>query len=180
MNRYGYIVKDSESDYFVRELKNLVDQNCDDILIEKGESNKYYSPELMKLTEMLSSKDEVVIPRFSRNYSSRFNQEEFLLTLKDLQVKVRVLAEPTTKVYYKEMNSYFLNVDILIDNMKKNKNIRKNMGRPKVPKDKVTEVVNFRLNDHLTYREISELTDLSVGTVYKYIRQYANEKELTE
>ena len=180
MSKYGYIVKESHSNYFVGELKSLVDQNCNDIFIEKGESNKYYSPELMKLIDQLEYKDEIILPHFSENYYSRFNQEDILLPLKELQIEVSVLSKPKLEVYYKKDNAYYLDVNTLISDFEKNKNYKKIMGRPKVPKDKVKEVVNFRLNDHLTYREISELTDLSVGTVYKYIRQYTNEKELTE
>ncbi|MGX4687023.1 winged helix-turn-helix transcriptional regulator [Vagococcus sp. JNUCC 83] len=167
MSYYGYVIKTSELSQFLLELEQLLGLSCEDIFVENSLPNTKRSTELKRLLSIMTTEDCLVIPNLSKIYLDKFFNEKIIKTILSKEIKVRVLQEKKHVYLVYKDNTIYLNSNKILEKLQH----RKTVGRPKVNQNKIDKLIEYRENRHLTYREISDITGLSLGTVYKYTKK---------
>lgn len=97
---------------------------------------------------------------------------ELLVWILDNRVKLSFIEKPVSsdKEYLKMLSQLAQDEKNKINNeclMKQEKDI----GRPKIPVEKIVEIRYLRQVKKMKIREIAKICDISIGTVHKYISE---------
>lgn len=175
MKKYGYIINQGKPQLLLNQLQDLLSYDCDELFVEPDELISEPGSEFRKMLDLLNEGDLVIISNFKIFADNKSRWRWFSQQLEKKSVTLYILQGSLTKECRKAMAS-----DLIVKTMsRKNKktirdldNDEKVLGRPKITQEQIDEILNYRINKHLTYREISSLTQLSLGTVYKYTKKY--------
>lgn len=170
MKKYGYVINFGEAEAFLANLKLMLDYGCDDLSIEGDGEVANSDVEWQKLINKLAPHDEVVIPSLTMFTEKQALKDELVKALIAKQIPLRILKKAESQ----ELKCLPPELEVL--GQVKRHYVPGTMGRPKIDQSKVDEIIKYREKDRLTYREISQLTGISLGTVYKYIN---NQQETT-
>lgn len=182
--KYGYVRNQKDEISVAQQSTKLLSSGCELLFVEKKD-NENRLKELERMNQMTGPGDSIYFYSLNvlgfrmetlLNYLKR--NEEKKTTLVFIKEKINTsenidmpLGSIVEKLYQMERKSLLLNFDIKSESSKE-------VGRPSIDKDKVVQLITLREQNKLTYREIAKLTDLALGTVYKYIKHYeANIKE---
>lgn len=172
MKKYGYIINSAEADVLMKNLHVLLDYGCDDLYMENDVLENEEKVELTKLFSKLKSGDEVIIPDLGMFGERQEDVQHFTEELVKIDVHLRILSKKTDIRYHQLLPPQLE----LLEQQRKRDYAPGTMGRPKINQKKVDEIIHYRIKERLTFREISERTDLSLGTVYNYIKKYEKAK----
>ncbi|MBO0477386.1 recombinase family protein [Vagococcus sp. DIV0080] len=186
MKRYGYIRESSELT-ISEQMTQLACYDCDFLWIDKGKKNS--DKELKKL---LSSCVEAA------------KKEKLMIVIANLTVFEKTLKQFLPIITYLKLNHIELvsldeginteeTMDVLtvvsavqdMDEKVKSKltkdalRLKKeegiSLGRPKIAEETIERIYHL-YKQHYSLREISDLTEVSLGSVHKYIKNYRGSK----
>lgn len=172
MKKYGYIINSAEANVLMKNLQVLLDYGCDDLYIENDVLVNEEKVELTKLYSKLKSGDEVIIPNWGMFGERQEDVKYFAEELVEMDVNLRILSKKADIRYHQLLPPQLE----ILGRQRKRDYASGTMGRPKINQKKVDEIIHYRIKERLTFREISERTDLSLGTVYNYIKNYEKTK----
>ena len=177
---YGYLFNEGKASLLIEQLQGLVLVGCETVFVEADVSLIHDGTEFRRLLQLLERGDVVIIPSLNmfklrqgdwQWFSQHLIRREVTLTIiqADLDKPSSLELPPKLKIDFNYAASRPKN--------KQQGPLGSTLGRPKISQKQIAEIINYRVNQQLTYREISALTQLSLGTVYKYIQDYQKDYE---
>ncbi|MGO3196614.1 hypothetical protein [Vagococcus salmoninarum] len=185
MGKIGYIQKNLNEQELAKSLNTLIKYGCVQVYIEDEEG--------LELTRLLSNLEwgmELVVCNFA-SINKRTNELAlFLNQLSEKEIAVYSIEEKINSLESQNLTmSESLNLAIEIDlavlrqqrgQLLSPKGRRGELGRPSLTSEKINEIIFYHNKKKMSYREISELTGVALGTVHKYIKQQENNIEAKE
>lgn len=176
MGKIGYIQKNLNEQELAKSLNTLIQYGCVQVFIETEEGL-----ELMRLVSLLEPGMELVVCNFA-SINKRTNElGVFLNQLSEAGIAVYSIEEKINSLESQTLTmSQGLNLAIEIDlavlrqqrgNRSSPRGKRGELGRPSLTSEKINEIIFYHSKKKMSYREISELTGVALGTVHKYIKQ---------
>ncbi|WP_288395906.1 recombinase family protein [uncultured Vagococcus sp.] len=139
--------------------------------------------EIKDLISVLNEGDEIIV----------YDVEEMNLSIRDLIATFESLRGKNIQINF--INQLSIDLDTYLDviqsalqiqksyvakktkeGLKKARLKGKKNGRPKISQEKVKAIQYLYLSQNLPLRSISEKTDVSLGTVYKYVKKVKSEE----
>lgn len=176
MKEFGYIIRRGEIELLIEQLENFVLLGCGQVYIEANVSLIHQGTEFRKLYQVLKEGDVLVIPELSMIGETDTDLSWFINQLKKKNIILRILRSDSESALKKLKAS---KLKIITDQVINDDhfNSMKCIGRPGINKQQIKDIINYRVYKKLTYREISQVTNLSLGTVYKYVKEYEEIKK---
>lgn len=186
--KYGYARVSTMAQEFETQLQTLKDEGCEVIYSEKFTGTMTDRPELTKVLEVLCEEDTLVVTKLDRLAR---NTKEGIAIIEDLfnrGVKVHVLnvglLENTT------MGRFFMQTMLAVAEMERNLIVERTQegkalakqnpnfteGRPKVHNNKkLDEAMRLKSEMKYSFRQLSEVTGISMSTLQRHARKLKNE-----
>lgn len=180
MGKIGYIQKNLKEQELAKSLNTLIQYGCVQVFIETEEGL-----ELMRLVSLLESGMELVVCNFASLNKRVSELGVFLNQLSEERIGVYSIEEKINSLESQTLTmSQVLNLGIEIDlavlrqqrgKISSPRGRRGELGRPSLTNEKINEIIFYHSKKKMSYREISELTGVALGTVHKYIKQQVND-----
>ena len=182
---FGYVRVSTTSQNIDRQQDALLKAGVDKIFIDKVTGTKADRPQLNEMYKQLRANDIVVVTelsRFGRSTKDLFNLIE---KLEKIGVEFKSLKEtidtttPYGKFFFTINCAYAqLQRDIIVQNTKEGLEAARARGRkggrPCVDKNKLKTALKMYESKDYSIREITKLTSISQGTLYKYVNNKGN------
>lgn len=180
MGKIGYIQKNLNEQELAKSLNTLIQEGCVKVFIEKEEGR-----ELIRLVNYLEAGMELVVCNFA-SFNKRTNELAlFLRQLAEAGIAVYSIEEKINSLESQTLTmseALNLGVEIEIAVLRQQRGQggngrgrRRELGRPSLTSEKINEIMFYHFKKKMSYREISELTGVALGTVHKYIKQQGND-----
>jgi len=177
MTNYGYIRKEFPVET-LKQIHALLPHECEELFIEESDLGSEH--ELQRLMEVCEAKDTIIIYHscvFEKNLRSYAKIiEEFMDKQVDLLILDEKIDTHIEKNYYTtvkkiaDMERYVLQKKTIYG-IKNARNDGRVGGRPKITETTIKNINHLRNVQKLPLRKISELCNVSLGTVHKYIHE---------
>lgn len=169
MTVYGYIVEGNPKSTG-EQIKAIANYPYEDLIIEKGHSATLDSLET-SLSKMNENDTLIILDLkiISKNVQQLKQLIELLMTYKIELISVIEQIDTSQELKFYEQTLSVLTA--LTENKKiRSANRPVYQGRPTLAKDKIKQIQRMHKYERKTMREISEVLDVSLGTVHKYIK----------
>ncbi|MBP1044261.1 recombinase family protein [Vagococcus sp. BWB3-3] len=177
MSVYGYIRETFTSDVN-RCLSLLKSVPCDNIFVEREISTE--DSKIEKMISVLSPGDTMVVTSLS-SFGFNMNQMNVILNqLESKNIRLLVLKE---KIDTLEVPQFFMIYQLVVKSNQEQRRAKqliaiekqrasgKTIGRPRLSEEVVLKIFDLH-NQKYSFREISAICGVSLGSVHKYIRSY--------
>lgn len=179
---FGYIRVSTSGQNTHRQQDALLKAGAEKIFIDKVSGAKSDRPQLNEMFKYLRPKDIVIVTELSRFGRSTKDLFSLVEKLEQMGVEFKSLKEtidtttPYGKFFFTINCAYAqLQRDIIVQNTQEGlKSARargRKGGRPCVDKNKLNTAIKMYNSKEYTIREITKLTGISQGTLYKYVKQ---------
>ena len=181
---YGYARVSTRSQELNRQLDLLNEQNCNEILTEKMTGTKADRPQLNRLKDKIRPGDTVIVESFSRLGRSTKDLIDLVTYFEEHEVKLVSLKEnfDTGTPHGRLMMTVFqafsqFERDLIVERTKEGlKSARargRKGGRPRVNQKDIDRAVKLYGSQAYSVKEITEMTDISKATLYRYLKNDA-------
>lgn len=179
---YGYARVSTRQQELNRQLDLLKQYNCQEILTEKLSGTKTDRPELNRLKDKLRPGDMVIVESFSRLGRSTKDLIELVAYFEEREIKLLSIKEnfDTSTPQGKLMMTVFqafsqFERDLIVQRTKEGlisaRARGRQGGRPKVNERELKKALNLYKSEQYSVSEIVEMTGISRGTIYRYLKQ---------
>lgn len=182
MAKVGYVNSWNDENYKIEQLQKISQQNVSFILFEFDDNVGLCQKDLVinNITNKLKPGDSLIVYDFFSLGKTMKQFSDFILKLQKANISLVILKKFKTAESIKDS----LLIEILLEmaeiedqitskrvshGIKKAILEGKKVGRPKITQNQINTIRSLYKNRRMTLREISEKTDTSLGTVYKYI-----------
>lgn len=179
---YGYARVSTQQQELNRQIDLLNNENCNEILTEKITGTKASRPELERLKDKLRPGDTVIVESFSRLGRSTKDLIDLVNYFEKNNIKLISIKEnfDTTTPQGRLMMTVFqafsqFERDLIAERTKEGlKSARargRKGGRPKVNSRSINRAIRLYESRVYSINEITELTQISKATLYRYLNK---------
>ncbi|MRC74008.1 recombinase family protein [Bacillus thuringiensis] len=188
MVKYGYARVSTLNQDLESQIQMLQKEGCEEIYSEKFTGTKFDRPKFQELLSVVETGDTLVVTKLDRFARSAENAIQTIRMLFEKGVKVHILNmgvvedTPTGRLMFNIMSSFAeFERDMIVERTQEGKAIAKmnpdfKEGRPKKYNKKQIEHALDLLKTK-SYRQVEEMTGISVSTLQREKRKRSAEKE---
>lgn len=185
--KYGYDRVSTLNQELETQIQMLKKEGCEEIYSEKFTGTKFDRPKFQELLSVLETGDTLVVTKLDRFARSAENAIQTIRVLFEKGVKVHILNmgvvedTPTGRLMFNIMSSFAeFERDMIVERTQEGKAIAKlnpdfKEGRPKKYNKKQIEHALDLLKTE-SYRQVEEMTGISVSTLQRAKRQRLKEE----
>jgi DNA invertase Pin-like site-specific DNA recombinase len=177
---YGYARVSTQQQDLNRQIDQLEQYNCTEILTEKMSGTKSNRPELLRLKDKTRPGDTVVVESFSRLARSTKDLIELVEHFEKNNIKLISIKEnfdthtPQGKLMLTVFQAFSqFERDLIVQRTKEGlasaRARGRKGGRPRVKEKDITKALKLYNSQQYSIREITEMTGISQATLYRYI-----------
>ncbi|MEC3360538.1 recombinase family protein [Bacillus paranthracis] len=186
--KYGYARVSTLNQDLESQIQMLQKEGCEEIYSEKFTGTKFDRPKFQELLSVVETGDTLVVTKLDRFARSAENAIQTIRMLFEKGVKVHILNmgvvedTPTGRLMFNIMSSFAeFERDMIVERTQEGKAIAKmnpdfKEGRPKKYNKKQIEHALDLLKTK-SYRQVEEMTGISVSTLQREKRKRSAEKE---
>lgn len=180
--KYGYARMSTLNQDLETQIQMLKKEGCEEIYSEKFTGTKFDRPKFQELLSVLETGDTLVVTKLDRFARSAENAIQTIRVLFEKGIKVHILNmgvvedTPTGRLMFNIMSSFAeFERDMIVERTQEGKAIAKlnpdfKEGRPKKYNKKQIEHALDLLKTK-SYRQVEEMTGISVSTLQRAKRQ---------
>lgn len=185
MKKYGYIyVEDPE--HFEEKKRILEGYDCDEILVvQYDEDDKDAAEKRKSVVDRLAEGDELVICNVEWLNSTLISLCDLINEVEAKGARLKILSGAFAETSYEIYSQMIKSLTVMEKNKivdRTNKGLARARkegrigGRPKISEKKVKAIRKHYYKDKMTVKDVSNKTGVSIGTVFKYIKNIPDEE----
>jgi len=186
--KYGYARVSTKHQDFEGQIRQLKEERCDQIFSEKISGKSTNRPQFQKVISLLEPGDMLVVTKLDRFARSTKEALEIIENLYENGIRIHVLnigiidnENATGKLIFTIMFAFAdFERNLILERTWEGKEIARQdpdfrEGRPrKFKKAQMRHAIKL-LDDH-SYKQVEELTGISVSSLYRYKKRMQDEK----
>lgn len=186
--KYGYARVSTLNQDLETQIQMLKKEGCEEIYSEKFTGTKFDRPKFQELLSVLETGDTLVVTKLDRFARSTVDGIQTVKMLADKEVKVHILNmglvenTPTGRLIFSVMSAFAeFERDMIVERTQEGKAIAKlspdfKEGRPKkFTKKQIDHALDLLKTK--SYRQVEEMTGISVSTLQRAKRQKSKKGE---
>jgi DNA invertase Pin-like site-specific DNA recombinase len=180
--KIGYIRVSTKDQTIDRQIDMLKKEGCEKVFVDRKSGKNRERPELKKMFEQFREGDILIITELSRFGRSLIDVLELARQLRDMKVELVSITQPVLDTTTPQGKLFFY-ITAMFDEMRREITVQntkegleaarargKKGGRPPVDKKTLETAIKMYDSRQHTIKEITQLTGISQGTLYKNIR----------